>query len=294
MRIGLIGTGRMGTALGGRLLEQGHSLQAYDLDPASVAPLVERGAERAASPDDLLDAELVVTLVPDDRAVEALWLSGGRIAHLPARTVHACMSSISYGMGRRLAAAHAQAGRRYLAVPLFGRPPLAARGELDVIVAGDVSAIDDCRPALQAIGRQLFEVGVHPEQANLVKIARNFLVANVIEGLGEAFALCTRGGVEPGRFLQVLVNTSLDAPAYRYYGGYLVARSRETLLPMRLGLKDIELSMQAAMELDTELPTAALIGAQMKAAIAEGWGERDWAALAEWIGERRASRVRDE
>jgi len=293
MKIGLVGAGRMGTALGGRLLDGGHSLRVYDLDPASVAPLVERGAVHAPALEDTLDAELVITLVPDDRAVDAIWLAGGRIARLPAQTVHACMSSISYAMGRRLAVAHAEAGRRYLSVPLFGRPPLAARGELDVIVAGEAAAIADCRPALDTIGRQVFEVGSRPEQANLVKIARNFLVANVIEGLGEAFALCGKGGVDAERFLQVLVNTSLDAPAYRYYGGYLVARSRETLLPMRLGLKDIELSMQAAMELDTELPTAALIRSQMLAAIGDGWGERDWAALAEWIGERSA-RVRNE
>ena len=293
MKIGLIGTGRMGTALGGRLLDGGHSLRVFDLDPMSVAPLVARGATHAAALEDTFDTDLVITLVPDDKAVEAIWLDGKRIQGLPPRTVHACMASISYAMGGRLAAAHADAGRRYLSVPLFGRPPLAARGELDVIVAGDAAAIADCRPALETIGRQVFEVGSRPEQANLVKIARNFLVANVIEGLGEAFALCSKGGVEAERFLQVLVNTSLDAPAYRYYGGYLVARSRETLLPMRLGLKDIELSMQAAMELDTDLPTAALIRGQMLAAIGDGWGERDWAALAEWIGER-AARVRDE
>ncbi len=293
MKIGLIGTGRMGTARGGRLLDGGHSLRVFDLDPASVAPLVAGGATHAATLEDTFDTDLVITLVPDDKAVEAIWLDGKRIPGLPLQTVHACMAAISYAMGGRLAAAHAEAGRRYLSVPLFGRPPLAARGELDVIVAGDAAAIADCRPALETIGRQVFEVGSRPEQANLVKIARNFLVANVIEGLGEAFALCSKGGVEAERFLQVLVNTSLDAPAYRYYGGYLVARSRETLLPMRLGLKDIELSMQAAMELDTELPTAALIRGQMLAAIGDGWGERDWAALAEWIGER-AARVRDE
>lgn len=293
MRIGLIGTGRMGTALGGRLLDGGHSLCVHDLDPASVAPLVGRGALHAVDLEDTFETDLVITLVPDDRAVDAIWLAGGRVGRLPPHAIHACMSSISYAMGGRLAAAHAKAGRRYLSVPLFGRPPLAARGELDVIVAGDPLSVADCRPALETIGRQVFEVGDRPEQANLVKIARNFLVANVIEGLGEAFALCDRGGVAAERFLQVLVSTSLDAPAYRYYGGYLVARSREMLLPMRLGLKDIELSLQAAMELDTELPTAALIRGQMLAAIEEGWGERDWAALAEWIGERR-KRVRDE
>lgn len=276
----------MGGALAGRLLDQGHSLCAFDLAADAVAPLAARGARTALSVEDTFDADVVITLVPDDKAVSAIWLEGGLIQRLPPGTVHACMASISFGLGQRLAQAHLHAGRKYLSVPLFGRPPLAARGELDVIVAGAADTAESCRPVFEAIGRQVFVVGERPEQANLVKIARNFLVANVIEGLGEAFALCGKGGVQPERFLEVLVNTSLAAPAYRYYGSYLVERSRETLLPMRLGLKDIELSMQAADELGTTLPTAALIRGQMLAAIAEGWGDRDWAALAEWIGER--------
>ena len=63
MKIGLIGTGRMGTALGGRLLDGGHSLRVFDLDPMSVAPLVARGATHAAALEDTFDTDLVITLV---------------------------------------------------------------------------------------------------------------------------------------------------------------------------------------------------------------------------------------
>ena len=76
MKIGLIGTGRMGTALGGRLLDGGHSLRVFDLDPASVAPLVARGATHAAALEDTFDTDLVITLVPDDKAVEAMGCHG--------------------------------------------------------------------------------------------------------------------------------------------------------------------------------------------------------------------------
>jgi 3-hydroxyisobutyrate dehydrogenase-like beta-hydroxyacid dehydrogenase len=89
MKIGLIGTGRMGTALGGRLLDGGHSLRVFDLDPASVAPLVAGGATHAATLEDTFDTDLVITLVPDDKAVEAIWLDGKRIPGLPLQTVHA-------------------------------------------------------------------------------------------------------------------------------------------------------------------------------------------------------------
>lgn len=276
----------MGSAIAGRLLDCGHQLTLFDPDPGPMAPLLARGARRAAVAADTLDGGMVITLVPDDRAVAAAWLDDSLVAKLPQGTVHACMASISYDMGRRLSDAHVEVSRRYLSVPLFGRPPLAARGELDLIVAGSTDSIEACRPVLQAIGRQIIHIGDRPEQANLVKIARNFLVASLIESLGEAFALCGKGGVRPERFLAALVGTSLDSPACRYYGNYLVKRSRETLLPMTLGLKDVELALQSAEHLGLELPTARLIRAHMVSAIEEGWGERDWAALAEWIGER--------
>ncbi|MBC7779759.1 MAG: NAD(P)-dependent oxidoreductase [Proteobacteria bacterium] len=287
-RVGMIGLGRMGAAIASRLIDRGHPLLLHDVRAEAMVPLVARGACAVGSAAEAMDVDVLITMVPDDRAVAAVWLDSDLVRRLPSATVHVCMASISYEMGNTLAEVHAQATRRYVAAPLFGRPFLAERGELDVIAAGDADAIASCRPVLDSIGRRVFEVGSIPAHANLVKIARNFLVANVIESLGEAFGLCAKGGLDKARFLEVLLDTSLAAPAYRYYGEYCVARSRETLLPMRLGLKDVELAVVAAEALDAHLPTAALIAEQMRAAISEGWGDRDWAALAEWVGERSA------
>jgi len=91
------------------------------------------------------------------------------------------------------------------------------------------------------------------------------------------------------RSLEVLLATSLGSPAVRYYGEYRVNRATDTLLPMKLGLKDVTLALDAAAELDLPLPTAELLAGQMRRAMAEGWGDRDWAALAEWVGTRRLS-----
>lgn len=291
-RVGMIGVGRMGRAIAERLLARGHALCLHDARPEALVEHPIRGATVATRLDEALAAEVVITMVPDDAAVAAVWLdSPHALAALGRDSVHVCMSSISYPMGRRLAAAHVDADRAYVAAPLFGRPPLAIRGELDVIVAGASVAIARCGSVFADLGRQVFAVGTLPEQANLVKIARNFLVASTIESLGEALGLCGRAGMQPARFLEVLLATSLGSPAVRYYGEYCVNRSTETLLPMHLGLKDVTLALDAANELDLPLPSGELLATQMRAAMAEGWGERDWAALAEWVGERRRSRA---
>ncbi len=290
-RVGMVGVGRMGRAIAARLAERGHAVYLHDARPEALAADPIAGAtvvDRATA----LRAEVVVTMVPDDAAVASVWLEpSDALVALRDDAVHVCMSSISYPLGRRLAAAHSAAGRAYVAAPLFGRPPLAQRGELDVIVAGHAEAIERCGSVFADIGRQVFTVGTAPEQANLVKIARNFLVASTIESLGEAIGLCGRAGMDTGRFLQVLLATSLGSPAVRYYGEYCVNRSTETLLPMHLGLKDVSLALDAAAELDLPMPNGDLLADRMREAIAEGWGERDWAALAEWIGSRRRSRA---
>src|SRR5690606_7350636 len=128
MKIGLIGLGQMGRGMAARLLDTGHSLVVYNRTPAAAEGF--RGRARVAKhPDEALEAEVVITMLADDAAVEAVWKG----LELPAEAVHLNMATVSTGMAERLAARQ----RRYVSAPVFGRPPLAARGELDIIAAGE-------------------------------------------------------------------------------------------------------------------------------------------------------------
>ncbi len=171
-----------------------------------------------------------------------------------------------------------------MSAPVFGRPPAAAKGELDVIAAGPERALERCQPVFKALARQVFVVGTAPEQANAVKIARNFLLATVIEGLGEALALARGCGVDAARFVEILTSTSLAAPAYRNYGKLMVERAYEPAqFSMELGLKDVELALATAADHGVRLPGAELIRGHLMEAIARGDGHKDWAAAAEYI-----------
>ena len=287
MEVGFAGLGQMGRPMAGRLLEAGHKLKVYNRTRAAAEPLEKRGAVVVERPEALADREVVVTMLADDAAVEAVWLSSGLAARLRGGSVHVNMATVSMATSRKLASVHEKSGSSYVAAPVFGRPPVAEQGQLDVIAAGPAAALERCQPLLKAMAKQVFVVGAEPEKANAVKIARNFLLATIIESLGEAFALVRKCGVEPDAFHNILTSTSLNAPAYRNYGALMVKQAwRPAQFSMNLGLKDIELALATAAEAGAPLPSAEMIRRHIKEAIASGRGEEDAVALAGFIASK--------
>jgi 3-hydroxyisobutyrate dehydrogenase-like beta-hydroxyacid dehydrogenase len=285
MQIGFIGLGQMGREMAGRLLDAGHQLIVYNRSRAAAEPFRARGARVAAAPVEALDAEVVVTMLADDAALEAVWVGSGLAATTPSSVIHLNMSSISLHMGKRLTVLHQAGGSRYLSAPVFGRPYAAAQGQLDIVVAGAAAAIARCKPLFDVLGKQCFIVGADPPQANIVKIARNFLLGTIIESLGEAFALTRKSGVDAATFLNIITSTAMSAPAYKNYGRMIVEKAYEPTFNLKLGLKDVELALKAATDTRVPMPMARLLRKQHLAAIAHGYGDRDWAALGEYIAE---------
>jgi 3-hydroxyisobutyrate dehydrogenase-like beta-hydroxyacid dehydrogenase len=270
MNVGFVGLGQMGRPMVERLRQAGHRLKVYNRTRTS--------AEVLETPAAVLDSEVVITMLADDTAVRAVWLDSGLAARLPAGAIHLNMATVSMGIARQLTAIQRDA---YVSAPVFGRPHVAAQGQLDVIAAGPAAAIERCKPLLTVLGKQVFVVGEEPARANAVKIARNFLLATVIESLGEAFALVRKCGVEPQKFLDILSNTSLGSPAYRNYGRMIVDQAwQPAQFAMPLGVKDVELALATAREAGVPLPSGELIRKNLLEAIAAGRAEQDWAALA--------------
>ena len=287
MKVGFIGLGQMGRGMAARLLEAGHDLTVYNRSHAAAEPFRAGGARVAQEASEALDAEVVITMLADDAAVESVWIEPELIGKMPASGIHLNMASISLKMGKRLTALHREAGSQYLSAPVFGRPPAAAHGQLDIVAAGPEIAIARCRPLLEVLGRQSFIIGAEPYQANIVKIARNYLLATVVESLGEAFALIRKSGVDPAAFLNIITSTSFNAPAYKNYGRLMVERKFDAAtFVLRFGLKDVELALEAGSDTQVPLPMAGVIREQHLGAIARGLGEKDWAALADYIAER--------
>ncbi|HEX2829379.1 MAG TPA: NAD(P)-dependent oxidoreductase [Burkholderiales bacterium] len=284
MKTGFIGLGQMGRGMAARLVDKGFDVVAWNRSAAPAEALREHGARIASAPAQTLDADVIVTMLADDAAVEAVWLESGLVSKMPAGAVHLNMSSVSLRLATKLRDAHAAGA--YVAAPVFGRPASAASGELDIVAGGKREAIARCGPLFDALGRRWFDVGDDPTHANVVKIARNFVLASIIESLGEAFALVEKSGVEPARFHDIITSTAMSCPSYRNYGRLIIDKPAEATFTVKLGLKDVELALQVAGDTGVPLPLGELMREQHLGAIARGYGEREWASVGNYIAEK--------
>ena len=164
---------------------------------------------------------------------------------------------------------------------MFGRPEAAAAAKLFIVAAGAEPEISRCQPMFDAIGQRTFVIGDKPSAANLVKLSGNFLIASMIESLGEAFALVRKGGVDPHAYLEIVTGTLFSAPVYKTYGALIANEQYEPAgFKMSLGLKDIRLALAAADALAAPMPVASLVHDHFLAGVAQGEGDSDWAGLA--------------
>jgi 3-hydroxyisobutyrate dehydrogenase-like beta-hydroxyacid dehydrogenase len=283
MRIGFIGLGHMGTGMATSLLRAGHDLTVYNRTQGKEQALVSRGARVAVEIADACRGDAVITMLSNDGAVEGVTFENkGILASLRAGTIHVSMSTISVALSERLAAAHAQAGRRFIAAPVFGRPDAAAAGTLFIVAAGEPGAVDACTPLFEALGQSTFRMGAKPQTANLVKLSGNFLSASVIEALGEAMALVGKAGVDRREYLEFLTSTLFNAPVYKTYGGLI---AEEHFAPAAfaapLGFKDIRLTIAAAEGFRVPMPLASLLHDRFVRLLAQGGEDLDWSAIGE-------------
>jgi 3-hydroxyisobutyrate dehydrogenase-like beta-hydroxyacid dehydrogenase len=289
MKLGFIGLGGMGRAMAANLLAAGHELAVYNRTRARAEPLREQGARVAESPADAArGSEAVVTMLPDDAAVEeVVFGEGGLAGGLAVGAVHVSSSTISVDLSRRLASAHLTMGQGYVAAPVFGRPDAAEARQLWVVAAGRRADLDRCAPIFGAIGRGLTLLGDEAAQANVVKLSGNFIIASMIEALSEAFTLARKSGVDPGVFLEVFRSVMARSPIFERYAGLI---ADEAFTPagfkMYLGLKDIRLTLSAAEAAEVPMPLASLLRDQLLSGVAQGRGDLDWAALAALAAER--------
>lgn len=281
MKVGFIGLGQMGSGMAGRLLTAEHALTVFNRSPEKMQPLVSCGARAAKSMRDFTDAEVVVSMLADDSAVEHVTFSDdGLLKNLPAGAIHVSCSTISVALSARLATAHAGAGQHYVSCPVFGRPDAAAAGKLFLVAAGLPNVIDRLRPIFDAVGQRTFVVAEQQEKANLVKLSGNFLIAAVIESLGEAMALVEKGGIDRHSYLDILTSSLFNIPLYKNYGSLIADRNfTPPGFSSSLGQKDIRLTLTAAEALSVPLPFASILRDRFIALAAQGGETQDWSAI---------------
>jgi 3-hydroxyisobutyrate dehydrogenase-like beta-hydroxyacid dehydrogenase len=281
MKIGFIGLGNMGSAMAANLLKAGHEVTAYNRSPDKVDALAAQGARPARTVADACGGDVVISMLANDEALEAVTFGDdGILASLSPDAVHVSSSTISVALADRLTSAHADAGQGFVAAPVFGRPEAAAAAKLFVVAAGAPGAVDGLSAVFDAIGQRTFVVAEDPKAASLVKLSGNFLIASVIESVGEAMALVGKAGVDKQQYLELLTSTLFDAPVYKTYGGLVARQEFEPAgFAATLGLKDVRLVLAAGEDLQVPLPVASLLRDRFLTLLAIGGGNLDWSAI---------------
>jgi 3-hydroxyisobutyrate dehydrogenase-like beta-hydroxyacid dehydrogenase len=285
MKIAFIGLGRMGMGMARNLLRAGHDVTAYNRSREKTETIAVDGARVASSPAAAcLDADVVMTMVADDHALEQIVLGNdGIAAGMKKDCIHLSHSTISTALARRLTVEHSQRSQGYLSVPVFGRPEAAETKNLLVVAAGPGELVERCQPLFDAIGRQTFVVGTEPWQANVAKVCGNFMIISVIEAFGEAYATLRKAGVAPQSFLEIM-NALLASPVIANYGRIIAQEQFEPAgFALKLGLKDIRLVLGAAEECASPMPLASLLHDHLLSALAQGQGEMDWSSMTQVV-----------
>jgi 3-hydroxyisobutyrate dehydrogenase-like beta-hydroxyacid dehydrogenase len=287
MDVGLIGLGKMGTGIAKSLLRAGHRVTLYNRTRERAEALRKDGAAVAGSVAEACRGDAVLTMLADDAALESIVFGeAGVLKALPHGGVHVSLSTISVALSDRLAAEHARTGQEFVAAPVFGRPEAAEAGKLAIVAAGPNAAVERCKPLWDAMGQKLLVIGEQQSKANVVKLTGNFLIATVLESLGEALAFARKSGVDAAALMEFLTSTLFNAPVYKTYGALIVEGKHDQVgFALPLGLKDVRLVQQAADAQRVPMPIASVLHDRFVTAMARGHERSDWSVIGQVAAE---------
>jgi 3-hydroxyisobutyrate dehydrogenase-like beta-hydroxyacid dehydrogenase len=277
MQIGFIGLGAMGTAMAKNLAAAGHEVRAWNRSGSAIpgVTMVETAAKA-------FDADAVLTMLSDDDAIRTVVLEPDLLGGARTGLVHVVASTISVAFSQDLVAAHAGAGIGYVAAPVLGRPDVAAKGELNILVGGDPQVIETVRPILEVIGGRIWPMGAEAPTANAAKIACNMMITMAIEAMAEAVVLTEANGLPREEFFELILGTLFGSRSYQIYSANIARGDYQPGFKATLGLKDLRLAREAASGAGKVLPMLNAVHGRMGEAVEAGLGDQDWSAMAKF------------
>ncbi len=282
-KITLIGLGKMGSALAGRILQGNFPLTVYNRTASKMEPLIAAGAHGAPTLKEAVhDADIIVTCLLDDNAViETVNGAEGFLNALKPGAIHVGTSTILPATSKALTQLHADQQSIYLAANVLGVPKVAERGELTTFVAGDPAAIGICLPLFNCYSRNIVSVGSEPYQANVMKICSNYLLATAIEAFGELYTFAEKSGLKLDG-LNKFFHSVYAHPAYQLYADKIRERSFDDVnFDLKGGAKDLNLFQKAFKEVQVIPDIANVIKNKFDIAVARGMENKDWSAITE-------------
>jgi 3-hydroxyisobutyrate dehydrogenase len=280
MQVAVLGLGKMGEPIARRLLDAGHALAVWNRTAERASGLADAGARVLSSPREAWEAAAVcVTMLLDDEALlEVVTGADGLLATGADGRVLVDMSTVSPGASRQVAEAAAEAGVGYLRAPVSGNPSVVEAGNLGIMVSGDEEVFRPVEELLRDIGPNVFYVG-RGEEARVLKLALNLMIAGNAQIIAEALVLGEAHGLDRAKMLEVMGASAVGSPFVKYKTASLVQDDYSATFTGYAMAKDLAMALAAAHEVKAPLPVTATIQQLMEGCLGSGWGDLDLMTL---------------
>jgi 3-hydroxyisobutyrate dehydrogenase/2-hydroxy-3-oxopropionate reductase len=288
LRVALLGTGRMGSAMAERLRGSGVTVTLYNRTPERATELAARiGAGTAATPAEAAGgSDIVISMVADDDAVAALYGGpDGVVAGLRPGSVAVDMSTVLPGTIQALAAAVRGRGAGILDAPVSGSVATTQSGELTIMVGGEMADLDRARPVFELLARRIVHIGGLGAGAAM-KLAVNTVIFGLNGAVAEGLVLAERSGIERSLAYEVIAASAVGAPFVGYKrDAFVEPETTPVAFSLRLAEKDLRLIAGQAEATWLSLPQAAANLELIRAAERSVGADADFSMVASHLRE---------
>ncbi len=290
MKIGIVGTGLLGSAVGLNLLDKGYQLTAYNRTMDKTRKLADRGAKIVSSPKEVAEnSDLVFTIVKNADAVRKVAFGDACIAcgKHDALTV-ADMSTINPIDSKQIAREFQNRGISFLDTPVMGGPNVAITGGLVMMVGGDMRVFEKYRQIFDAIAGKVFYLGENGT-AHAVKLAMNIQIAMLALSISEGIVLARGASVDPEIFLKILNSTYFKTGMSENKAYKMIEGSFEPTFTLSNLKKDLDTINEAAEAFGVSLPMTKAAGDVFGDAEEAGLGQIDYTGIISYLEKRARS-----
>ena len=283
-RIGLIGTGMLGKAVGLHLLESGYQLAVFNRTKSKTEELSEHGAKVLESPKEVAEkSDLIFTIVKDANAVKEVSFSkNGIVEGKHDNLVIADMSTINPNASREIAKQYSQHGITMLDTPVMGGPNVAIKGKLVLMASGDKDAFEKHKKIFETIANKIFFLGENGT-AHAVKLSMNLQISMLALALSEGITLARGAGVDPTVFLSILNSTYFKTGMSENKAYKMIKDEFSPTFTLSNLKKDLDTINEAAKEFGLHLPMTTKANEIYKKAVEEGFGEIDYTGILAYL-----------
>ena len=276
MNIHVIGVGKMGLPMACHFLAAGHVVTASDADPQRLALATAKGLTLAADASAMSSADIIFSSLPHDAALLAVAAQVAATARKGATFVDT--STVSQLASREVAGLLQESGIAYLRTTVSGNNHMAEQALLTVMASGPRASYETVLPLLKLLGPHQFFLGTG-EEARLMKLVVNLMIAQTSAMLSEGLALGRKGGLDWQDMWQVLCASAVASPILKAKSVQLAKRDFTPTFTVEQMVKDLTLILAAGQAVHVPLPQTAMTLQLMQSAMAQGDAGDDYAAI---------------